>query len=87
MEWLVNAVSGLVQAFNSILLHLLALLPGSPFREMVDTLDAFEFLGTLNWFIPFTDMVGMLELWTLAIGSYYAFKYAKKGLNILGVKL
>lgn len=87
MGFLIDAVSGLVQAFNSLLLHLLALLPGSPFREMVDTLDSFEFLGVLNWFIPFKSLVGMLELWTVAIGAYYAFKYAKKGLNIFGLKL
>ncbi len=86
MDLLSGIISGLVQALNSLILNLLALLPGSPFREMVDTLGKIDYLGFVNWFIPFDTCVGMLELWSAAVLAYYGFKYAKKGLNFLGLK-
>lgn len=62
------------------LMALLALLPDSPFKDLLDDLAANaqirEILGMVNWFIPFYIFVPVLTAWLGCIAIYYIYQVA-----------
>ena len=48
------------------------ILHASPFQA-VNNSDVSSFLGTLNWFIPVSQMVAIGETWLVAVGLYYLY--------------
>ena len=68
------------------LMAVLALLPDSPFKILDDltaTGQIAEWVGMLNWFIPFYSFVGILEGWLLCIGIYYVYQIVLRWLNAI----
>lgn len=57
---------------------LYSILPGSPFRPYIDRLGSFDFLGYLNWIIPFDVIADITVLWVAAVFIYYNFDKIKK---------
>lgn len=63
-SWLSNAFTDIVNA-------LLFLLPKSPFVYLDMVPEVKSVLGYVNYFIPLNTMVSILEMWLIAIGTYY----------------
>lgn len=61
-----------------ITLGLITILPDSPFRPYIKQLGDFDFLGFLNWFIPFDSCVTITELWVAAVFIYYNYDKIKE---------
>lgn len=57
---------------------LYGILPNSPFRPYIDKLGGFNFLGYLNWVIPFDACVDITGAWVIGIFIYYNFDKIKK---------
>ena len=57
-------------------LILIAVLPASPFTNIVDAMGATPYLGYLNWFIPVGKCLTVMTLWLSAVTIYYWIKWA-----------
>ncbi|MCB5712131.1 hypothetical protein [Lactonifactor longoviformis] len=63
-----------VDIIFNILSALVDLLPVSPFIVMCAKIDDIEFLGFLNYFIPFDNCLSLLEIWLVSVGIYLVVK-------------
>lgn len=70
---LINIINGLIRAVGAVISFLFAFLPPSPFK-VIDNTPVSDYLPGLAWIIPFNAIITMLELWVLAIGSYYIYQ-------------
>lgn len=52
-------------------------LPSSPFQTFWDNVN-FDFVGWLNWFIPFDICFQITEIWAISIAAFYLFSIVKK---------
>lgn len=71
-QWIIWAINGLIKALGAVLGLVFALLPPSPFG-LIDNSPIKEFLPTLNYFLPISEIVLVLETWVTAIGFYYLY--------------
>lgn len=76
----------LIQNIGSFILRAIGLLPDSFVNEyLVD--NNFEFLGFLNWFIPFYDFAYITSVWTgvmlIVFGSRVTLKVGDKVARLL----
>lgn len=67
----------MIQNLAYVLMSLLNILPTSPFISMTNTLEKYEFLGMLNWFIPFDICASFLAMWCLCMVSYIGYEVVK----------
>ena len=55
-----------------------ALLPDSPFKEIIDSfVIEFKFIKYLNWFIPFDLFSSMMLSWLECVVIYYTFEFVR----------
>ncbi|MDR1693238.1 MAG: hypothetical protein LBR72_07760 [Oscillospiraceae bacterium] len=67
---------------------LYSLLHFSPFRDFMAYLESQtsgfgNFLKYLNWFIPIAQMIGVLELWGVAILAWYGAQIVLRNLRAI----
>lgn len=55
-----------------LLSSVLAMLPESPFTAVIEALNTSPILQYIGWIVPIPEIVAFLELWLVAISSYYA---------------
>lgn len=73
-----NLLSDIFFTFFDVILQILSILPASPFMHLVEYVSGFEFLGYMNYFIPFRDMATVMDLWLTAVIAYYVYTYVRK---------
>jgi len=66
-NWISDKISYVLQA-------VLLLLPDSPFVAITKDADIQQVLGWLNWFIPVSQMVAILEVWLVAVALFYVYQ-------------
>lgn len=57
----------------SALTWVVQFLPDSPF-QLINNNDVQTFMGTLNWFLPMSQIVAELQLWITAVAVYYVYQ-------------
>lgn len=62
----------LLDAIATVLGFLVSLLPKSPFKWIAGSEFA-DLLSKVNYFIPISDFVAILELWLVSVGMYYLY--------------
>lgn len=60
----------------------LALLPASPFTGFSYLIEQIPYLSYLNWFLPISEMLVILETWLAVVTVYYGILYL---LNYVGL--
>lgn len=60
----------------------LTLLPSSPFQGFVYLTNNIPFLSYLNWFIPISEIIVIIEGWLVVVASYYTILFI---LNYVGI--
>lgn len=60
----------------------LTLLPSSPFQGFVYLTNNLPFLSYLNWFVPISEIIVILEGWLVVVASYYTILFL---LNYVGI--
>jgi len=53
---------------------IMMMLPDSPFVALSKDADIQQVLGWLNWIIPVSSMVAILEVWLTAIAIFYVYQ-------------
>jgi hypothetical protein len=66
-----DIISGIGDAINAILEGILSLLPDSPFQALATIPEVQAILGPLNYFIPISFALSLLQTWLFAVGLYY----------------
>lgn len=67
-----------------VLSVVLTLLPSSPFNAYLNLFNDIPFLNYLNWFIPFAEIIALMEVWLSCIVLYYGYMVVMRYVN--GVK-
>lgn len=67
--WIINKIISLI---GVVLNSLICLFPTSPFRLTVDS-QFNDFISQINYFIPVYEFIAILELWLVAVASYYIY--------------
>lgn len=60
----------------------LSLLPMSPFSAFELYFNDIPFLNILNWFVPISDFLVIIESWLIVVAIYYGIMWI---LNYVGV--
>lgn len=80
----------MIELFNSLMDgfkdFLVSVLPGSPFREFITSLQGIEktWLGWLNWIIPVKQILIFLAAWLAAISLFYIYSIIMRWIKMLG---
>lgn len=62
---------------------IIAVLPESPFDDIIEEIGAFQYLPQINWVIPFGKMMDVTAIWALALGVYYTVRWIGRQLDII----
>lgn len=57
-----------------ILAAVLVMLPDSPFIMLEKSSEINAVLGFVNWVVPLSEMVAILQLWIVAITVFYVYQ-------------
>lgn len=70
-------ISDMVNLIFSLLTGLLSLLPASFIQSYLSKIGTIDYLGYVNYFIPFYRFVEIGELWLACCGAYLLFYYVR----------
>ena len=72
-QFFVDLFNNILDGLGAALTWVLQLLPKSPFQALDNTVIQ-PYLGTLNFFIPVSQMIDTGMLWLTAIGVFYLYQ-------------
>lgn len=59
--------------FNQFFTWIVSFLPRSPFRGFIDSIGEIPFLAELNWFLPISEVIVLLEAFLMVVSVYYVY--------------
>lgn len=65
-----------------LLTVVVSLLPSSPFSNFNSLITGIPYLSYLNWFLPISEILVVLESWLVVVSIYYSILFV---LNYVGV--
>ena len=77
--------SSLTSAVTAMVGKVLSFLPDSPFlvlQNMSNT-DMYKWIKWVNWFIPISSFISILEAWLVGIGLYYLYQIVLRWLKAI----
>lgn len=72
-NFIIGFLNLLIKALGGILSIIFKILPPSPF-SLLDNSVIKPYLGTINYFVPFSEAILILEVWTVSIGIFYLYQ-------------
>lgn len=63
--------------------YVISRLPESPFRAFIGGIQSIPYLDVLNWFIPVSEMIAVLQAWLLAITGYYIISLIARWIKVI----
>lgn len=72
-----------ISVFNKVWQGIINFLPGSPFKALIQTFQNIPYLAYLNWFVPVTEMVAVLEAWLAVVAVFYCYRALMRFINLL----
>ena len=81
-SFFVNLINWLIKGIGSILSFLCGVLPNSPFKIISNSPIA-EYLPTLNYFLPISEAISILEVWLVCIASWYIYQIVLRWLKVI----
>lgn len=73
MEWFNGVIDWIGDKLNWIMSFITLVLPDSPFT-IIDNSPIGDYLGYINYFIPFDFIIDTLTAWTGVILIYYGYQ-------------
>lgn len=73
-NWWGNIVDGINNVSNEIFQAIILFLPDSPFKDFAFPPEIEDFLGYLNYYVPFSTMVTIAFSWITCIGIFYGYQ-------------
>jgi len=78
-----NITDGINDVFNEIFQFILVLLPDSPFKDFSLPPEIENFLGYLNYYIPFAEMVAIGLVWITCVSVFYSYQLILRFINAI----
>lgn len=78
LDFILGLFGNIVETFFDVILNVLSILPMSPFAHIIEDIAGFEFLGYMNYFIPFGAMANVMNVYVGALLAVYIYKYVMK---------
>lgn len=72
LETGVGWLDSLFRAAKTALSWVVNLLPASPFRAVNNSVVA-PYLSGLNWILPISEVLAIMQVWLVAITVYYSY--------------
>lgn len=69
--------------FNKLYQSIIGFLPGSPFKQVMQYFSGIPYLKYLNWFLPITEMLAVLQAWLAVVAIYYTYSAIMRFIRIL----
>lgn len=76
-NWITDKLSYVLQT-------VLILLPDSPFVMLARDADIMNVLGWLNWFIPVSQIIAIMETWLVAVAIFYIYQLILRWAKAIG---
>lgn len=73
-----------VGIFAALTALVLTFLPVSPFQGVISTIAEIPYLQYLNWFFPVTECIAVLQVWLLAVATYYVYSAILRWIKAIG---
>lgn len=59
--------------FKTVTGTIYSLLPNSPFRQFIYAMEEIPYLKNLNWFLPVSEIIAIMQIWLTAVALYYTY--------------
>ncbi len=69
-QWFHDLLQNVIDGLGDTLESILDILPDSPFVA-IDNSPVSEYIGYINWIVPMTEIIAILQVWVVAIATYY----------------
>lgn len=69
----INVLNYIIKLLGGVISFIFRLLPDSPFK-LLDNSPIADFLPTLNYFLPISEIILSAETWLTCIGIYYLYQ-------------
>ena len=69
-QWFHDLLQSVIDGLGDTLGSILDILPDSPFTA-IDNSPISEYIGYINWIVPMTEIIAILQVWVVAIATYY----------------
>lgn len=79
---MIEIINAIIEKLGVVLQAVLSLLPSSPFN-FVANIDN-QWLKAINWLFPVSEAIAHLELYVLAVISYYAIRIVLRWIKAVG---
>lgn len=76
-------MSGIAGLFNQIWQGIINFLPGSPFKALIGSFQNLPYLSYLNWFLPVTEILAVMQAWLAVVAIYYVYSGLMRIIRIL----
>lgn len=73
LDAIISLINYLIAGLGLILETIFSILPTSPFK-LISNSPIAEYLPSLNFFIPVSEMIAITQVWLSAIGIYYVYQ-------------
>lgn len=60
-----------------------SLLPVSPFDAFISALGEYPYLSTVNWFVPITEILALLQAWLAAVSAYILISLVARWIKLV----
>lgn len=72
-DFIIYIINSIISIVALVLNGVFGLLPDTPFK-VNETSALFEYIGYLNWIIPFKELIIVTVSWLSAISVYYIYQ-------------
>lgn len=78
MDWITSSLITLA-------ISIVELFPTSPFviLDELSSSEVYDWIKMLNWFIPVTSFVGILETWLSCVAIYYVYQVVLRWIKVI----
>ncbi|MFA5543613.1 MAG: hypothetical protein WDA47_07530 [Bacilli bacterium] len=83
METLQSFFSWIWGILKGVVISLLSFLPDSPFT-LIENSSISEYLGYINYIVPVSQIVAILQAWVVAIAVYYIYQAILRWVKLTG---
>lgn len=78
MDWITSSLINLA-------ISIVEIFPTSPFviLDELSSTEIYSWIQMLNWFIPVTSFVGILETWLSCVAVYYVYQVVLRWIKVI----
>ena len=74
----------LSDVFGGFTSALIQLFPRSPFKAWLQAAHNIPALSVLNYFLPISQMIAIMQLWLVAVALFYLYSVIARWVKLIG---